>query len=72
MSFWASREGTALILDNKRNTDWPCSEPVSGTEQKIILGCKIAKKKTHFTAVRTLMNIKKTKQKLDISLTVGL
>lgn len=34
MSFWASREGTALILDNKRNTDLPCSEPISGGEEK--------------------------------------
>lgn len=71
MSFWASREGTALIFDNKRNTDLPCSEPISGREQKLILCCKIAKKKKHFIVLRTVMNIKTTK-KLDISRTVGL
>lgn len=34
MSFWASREGTALILDNRRKSDLLCSEPISGSEQK--------------------------------------
>lgn len=34
MSFCASREGKVLILDNKRNTDLPCSAPITEKEEQ--------------------------------------
>lgn len=33
MSFWASSEGTSLILDSILNTDLPCSDPISGKQK---------------------------------------
>lgn len=36
MSFWASSEGTSLILDSILNRDLPCSDPISGKQQQLM------------------------------------